>query len=61
MKARFLDRVTERHGSLASIPPHRVAGISADLAPEADLNTGPARIALGKVISIEKCMEDNVS
>src|SRR6185369_13096193 len=37
--ARFLDLVTERHGSLASIPLHRVAGISADLAPQLDLNT----------------------
>jgi hypothetical protein len=31
--ARFLDLVTERHGSLALIPLNRVAGISADLAP----------------------------
>src|SRR5437868_7027976 len=31
--ARFLDLVTERHGSLASIPLPAVAGISADLAP----------------------------
>ena len=31
--ARFLDLVTEQHGPLASIPLHRVAGISADLAP----------------------------
>ncbi|MGD0246947.1 MAG: DUF2637 domain-containing protein [Streptosporangiaceae bacterium] len=36
--ARFLILVTERHGSLASIPLHRVAGISADLAPQLDLN-----------------------
>src|SRR5690348_14464915 len=34
--ARFLDLVTERHGSLASIPLNRVAGISADLAPQLD-------------------------
>ena len=31
--ARFLDLVTERHGSLAQVPLNRVAGISADLAP----------------------------
>jgi len=31
--ARFLDLVTERHGSLAQLPLNRVAGISADLAP----------------------------
>ena len=33
--ARFLALVTEREGSLASIPLARVAGISADLAPQA--------------------------
>jgi Protein of unknown function (DUF2637) len=47
---RFLDLVTERHGSLASIPLHRVAGISADLAPQLDLNTGAARTALRKAV-----------
>jgi hypothetical protein len=44
--ARFLALVTEREGSLASIPLHRVAGIAADLASQADLNVGAARIAL---------------
>ena len=48
--ARFLDLVTERHGSLASIPLHRVAGISADLAPQADLNAGAARTALRRAV-----------
>ena len=48
--ARFLDLVTERHGSLASIPLTRVAGISADLAPQADLNPGAARTALRKAV-----------
>jgi hypothetical protein len=48
--ARFLDLVTERHGPLASIPLHRVAGISADLPPQADLNTGAARTALRKAV-----------
>ena len=48
--ARFLILVTERHGSLASIPLHRVAGISADLAPQADLNAGAARTALRKAV-----------
>jgi hypothetical protein len=48
--ARFLDLVTERHGPLASIPVHRVAGISADLAPQLDLNTGAARTALRKAV-----------
>ena len=48
--ARFLDLVTERHGSLASIPLNRVAGISADLAPQLDLNTGAARTALRKAV-----------
>jgi len=45
--ARFLDLVTERHGPLAQLPLHRVAGISADLAPQLDLNTGAARTAPG--------------
>ena len=48
--ARFLDLVTERHGSLASIPLTRVAGISADLAPQADLNAGAARTALRRAV-----------
>jgi len=48
--ARFLDLVTERHGPLASIPLHRVAGISADLAPQLDLDAGAARTALRKAV-----------
>ena len=48
--ARFLDLVTERHGSLASVPLNAVAGISADLAPQLDLNTGAARTALRKAV-----------
>ena len=48
--ARFLDLVTERHGPLASIQLNRVAGISADLAPQLDLNTGAARTALRKAV-----------
>ena len=42
--------MTERHGSLASIPLHRVAGISANLAPQADLNPGAARTALRRAV-----------
>jgi hypothetical protein len=48
--ARFLILVTERHGSLASIPLDRVAGIAAALAPEVDLNPGSARAALRKAV-----------
>ncbi len=48
--ARFLDLVTERAGPLASIPLHRVAGISAELAPQAGLNAGAARTALRKAV-----------
>ncbi len=48
--ARFLDLVTERHGSLASIPLYRVAGISAGLAPQLDLNAGAARTALREAV-----------
>jgi hypothetical protein len=47
---RFLSLVTERHGSLASIPLDRVAAISAALAPAADLNPGAARAALRKAV-----------
>ena len=47
---RFLTLVTERHGPLASIPLHRVAGISAEVAPQLDLNTGAARTALRKAV-----------
>jgi hypothetical protein len=48
--ARFLSLVTERYGPLASISLDRVAGISADLAPAADLNPGAARAALRKAV-----------
>ena len=48
--ARFLDLVTERHGSLAQVPLNRVAGISAELAPQFDLDTGAARTALRKAV-----------
>jgi hypothetical protein len=48
--ARFLDLVTERHGPLAQLPLHRVAPISADLAPAVDLNPGSARAALRRAV-----------
>jgi hypothetical protein len=48
--SRFLSLVTERHGPLASIPLDRVAGISAALAPQADLNPGAARTALRRAV-----------
>jgi hypothetical protein len=48
--ARFLSLITERYGPLASIPLDRVAGISAVLAPQVDLNTGAARTALRKAV-----------
>jgi hypothetical protein len=48
--ARFLILVTERHGSLASIPLDRVAGIAATLAPHVGLNAGSARTALRKAV-----------
>jgi hypothetical protein len=48
--ARFLCLVTERYGPLASIPLDRVAGISAALAPAADLNPGAARAALRRAV-----------
>jgi hypothetical protein len=52
--ARFLDLVTERHGSLASIPLGAVAGISADLAPRVGLHPGAARAALRKAVLAAK-------
>ena len=52
--ARFLDMATERHGSLASIPLHAVAGISADLAPLVGLHPGAARAALRKAVLAAK-------
>jgi len=48
--SRFLSLVTERHGPLASIPLHRIAPISARLAPQADLHPGAARTALRKAV-----------
>jgi hypothetical protein len=48
--SRFLSLVTERYGPLASVALNRVAGISAALAPAADLNTGAARTALRKAV-----------
>jgi hypothetical protein len=48
--ARFLSLIAERHGPLAAIPLDRVAAISADLAPAADLNPGAARAALRKAV-----------
>jgi hypothetical protein len=52
--ARFLDMATERHGSLASIPLDAVAGISAELAPRAELHPGAARAALRKAVLAAK-------
>ena len=52
--ARFLDLVTERHGSLASVPLGAVAGISAELAPRAGLHPGAARAALRKAVLAAK-------
>jgi hypothetical protein len=48
--ARFLDLTAERHGPLAHIPLDRVAGISADLAPQVGLNPGAARTALRNAV-----------
>jgi hypothetical protein len=48
--ARFLALVTERRGPLAGVPVTDVARISAQLAPQAGLNTGAARTALRKAV-----------
>jgi len=52
--ARFLDLVTERHGSLAQIPLGAVAGISTELAPQVGLHPGTARAALRKAVLAAK-------
>ena len=52
--ATFLELVTERHGSLAQIPIGAVAGISAELAPQAGLHPGAARAALRKAVLAAK-------
>ena len=43
---RFLALVTDRYGPLAAFPIQNVSRVSAELAPEADLNPGAARTAL---------------
>ena len=52
--ARFLDLVTERHGSLASVPLAAVAGISAELAHLIGMHPGAARAALRKAVVTAK-------
>src|SRR6266700_4021073 len=47
---RFLDLVTERHGSFASIPLDATARIASALAPQAGLHPGAARTALRKAV-----------
>ena len=46
--------VTERHGSLASIPLNAVAGLSAEFAPRVGLHPGTARAALRKAVLAAK-------
>ena len=48
--ARFLALVTERHGPLAAVPLGSVSRISAQVAPQVDLNTGSARAALRRAV-----------
>jgi hypothetical protein len=48
--ARFLALVAERHGPLAAVPLDSVSRLSAELAPEAGLNTGSARAALRRAV-----------
>ena len=47
---RFLDLVTERHGSLSSIPLDATAQIASALAPQAGLHPGAARTALRNAV-----------
>ena len=48
--ARFLALVADGHGPLAAIPLGSVAMISAQVAPQADLNVGAARAALRRAV-----------
>jgi hypothetical protein len=48
--ARFLSLVAERHGPLDTFPLADVSRVSAELAPEVDLNAGAARAALRRHI-----------
>ncbi len=48
--ARFLALVTEQHGPLGAVPLGSVGRISAQIAPQAGLNTGAARAALRRAV-----------
>jgi hypothetical protein len=48
--ARFLALVAEQHESLSAIPLGSVSRISAQVAPQVDLNTGAARTALRRAV-----------
>jgi hypothetical protein len=48
--SRFLTLVTEHHGPLDAIPLGLVGRISAQVAPQVDLNTGAARTALRRAV-----------
>jgi hypothetical protein len=48
--SRFLTLVTMHHGPLAAIPLGSVGRISAQVAPQVDLNTGSARAALRRAV-----------
>jgi hypothetical protein len=48
--SRFLALAVDQHGPLAAIPLGSVGRISAQVAPQADLNTGSARTALRRAV-----------
>jgi hypothetical protein len=48
--ARFLALVEDRHGPLTGVPVGEVSRISAELAPEVELDAGAARTALRKTV-----------
>jgi hypothetical protein len=52
--ARFLALVADGHGPLAAIPLGSVAMLSAQVAPQADLNVGAARAALRRAVLTSK-------
>jgi hypothetical protein len=48
--SRFLALVAKQHGPLAAVPLASVSRISAQVAPQVDLNTGSARAALRRAV-----------
>lgn len=57
--SRFLALVTDRYGPLAQFPLTEVSRVSAELAPEVDLDPGAARTALRRYVLAAQPQEDS--